>query len=93
MTSQITWVKGADSEARKVLLNLFTAGLKISAGQRTSPAYVTICPEKPSVLLVILTGHNHISKRPAKKHFHTITFQEGKYLFSLFIFFRSSYRF
>ena len=42
-------------------------------------------------LLVILTGHNDISKRLAKKHFHSITFQEGKYLFSLFLFFRSSY--
>ena len=41
-------VKGACSEALESI-SLVTARLKISSGQRTSPANETICPEEPSV--------------------------------------------
>ena len=57
----------------------------ITAGQRTMSGWDDHLSGQTFGLPVIFT--EHVNKWPEKKkHFHTITFQEDKYLFSLYVF-------
>ena len=61
------------------------ADSKITAGQQTISGDDKHLSGQIFGLLVILTGH--VKKRLGKKtHFHTITFQEDKHLFALYVF-------
>ena len=61
------------------------ADSKITASQQTLSGHDKHLSGQIFGLLVILTGH--VKKRLGKKtHFHTITFQEDKHLFALYVF-------